>query len=137
MLVEEMKTAITGIEREVLEGGGSEALNEGSEIVGDTKFLEVFLRGRRGGWCSGGGGGGNGGELRGNGDGVGEGLDLVSLAECGGFDLVGFLRCLGGDLLRLLGGFGDEIGDPGGGGGAAQCLRFLRSFFRERLRSLP
>lgn len=42
-----MKTAqtteITGIEREVLEGGGSEALNEGSEIVGDAEFLEVFF----------------------------------------------------------------------------------------------
>jgi len=39
-----LASKITGTERKVLEGGGSEALDEGSEVVGDPELLEVLLR---------------------------------------------------------------------------------------------
>lgn len=138
---------ITGTEGKVLEGGGSESSDEGSEIVGDAELLEVGVvgwKGRGGGRRrGGGGGGGNGGrDLGRDGDAVGEGLDAVGvlggLGGNGGLDLFGPLGGLGGQLLRLLGGLRDEIGDPGGGGGGGgEGLGLLRRFFGEGLRSLP
>jgi len=126
---------ITGAERKVLEGRGSEALNEGSEVVGDPELLKVLRRrsGRRGG--GGGGGRGNGGELRRDGDGVGEGLDLVGLAEGGRFKDVGLLGGFSGEFFGFLGGFGDEIGDPRGG--RRESLRLFRGLFGEGLGALP
>lgn len=124
-----------GTKRKVLEGGGSEALDEGSEVISDAELLELLRRGGGRGGGGGSGGGGNGGELGRNRDGVGEGLDLVCLAKRGGFEDVGLLGGFGGELLRFLGGFGDEIGDPGGGRG--QGLGFLRGLFGEGLRALP
>lgn len=112
-----------GSEGKVLERGGSEALDEGSEVVGDTELLEIQRRG--GGRRSGGGGG----------DGVGEGLDLVGLAEGGGLEDVGLLGGLGGELFGFLGRFGDEIGDARGG--RSEGLGFLRRLFGEGLGALP
>lgn len=91
----------------MLEGIGSESLDEVSEIVGDSELLE-FRRGRR---LNGGGRGGiddrERGELRGDDLRDGEGLDLIGLLKRRRFDLVGFFRRLGRELSGSLGGFGD------------------------------
>jgi hypothetical protein len=77
----------------VFEGGGSETLNEGSEIIGDAESLEIlFTRSRRkcgrSGSC--GSSGSNCGELRRNGNVIGERLDLISLTDCSSFDFFCF-----------------------------------------------
>lgn len=39
-----MVSKITGTERKVLEGGGSEAPDKGSQVVGNAELLEVLRR---------------------------------------------------------------------------------------------
>lgn len=73
--------------------------------------------------------------MRRDSDGVGERLDLVSLAEGGRFKDVGLLGGFGGEFFGFLGGFGDEIGDPGRG--RSESLRLFGSFFGEGLGALP
>lgn len=103
------------MDRKILESARSKTSNEVSQVIGYAKLQELRVGDRR---IRTGGGVDNGerGKLRGND--VRNGLnllDLISLFERDGFELIGSLGGLESKFLGLLGGFGDEIGDFGGG----------------------